>query len=171
MHCTYSLFLGTQIKKQRIPLLILKKYTGVPVIKKSKIHGIRTKASVGTAFSSARYKGATRYNQANSKEKHPCLVPKNHRIYFSTPFQAIGNQTEAFLCKVDVQFCILALSHLVFPLPWQKNMCYSSGNFRSFLKNSGYKLHVARIYSFLSHAKSTELCKSPTQFSHPQVMF
>lgn len=136
-------------------LIILKKYC-IPVIKKSKIYGTRTKASVGRAFSSARYQDATRYNWANSKEKHPCLVPKHHGIYFSIPFKDAGNQIEAFLRKVDLQFCILVLSHIgFFPLPWQKNVCYSSSNFQPFLKNSCYRLYLARIYSFLIHAKST----------------
>lgn len=50
------------------------------------------------------------------------LFPNYHGIYFFIPFKDAGNQIKAFLSKGDLQFCILALWHIVFPLCWQKNV-------------------------------------------------
>lgn len=116
MHCTYSLFLGTQIKKQIIPYIInhekekkKEKTTGVPVVQTSKTYGIRTKASEHFPQQDTRVQPGT--SGPTTEEKQPCPVPKHHGIYFFIPFEDAGNQTEAFICKADLQFCILALSH------------------------------------------------------------
>lgn len=71
LHLTCSLFLGTQIKKQRIPYIInLETIQGYKLLKRAK-HGIKAKASVGRVLFSTRY----RCNQLwlGKKQRQTCL--------------------------------------------------------------------------------------------------
>lgn len=72
LHFTCSLFLGTQIKMQRIPYIInLEILQGYKLLKRAK-HGIKAKASVERVLFSTRYS----YDWAKSKDRHAFLVLK-----------------------------------------------------------------------------------------------
>lgn len=108
LHHTCSLFLGSQIKKQRISYIITLEIKRVEVIEKSKMwnqgKGICRK---GTFLNKIQVQPALTGQRA--KTDMLTLFPNYHGIYFFIPFKEAGNLIETFLSKADLQFCIQAL--------------------------------------------------------------